>query len=173
MCICLYRFQSFFIIMVYKFLTRVITRLWTNRYIYFTPGRGAIPNNCWFWKPSQTSEVTVGWFNEATDCYICNKPLNRDQNIIVRDHDHFQREFRGAVNQACNLQYRIDKKHYKLPVIFYNLRGYDSHLIMQATRKHRGQLTWYQTITNGIRVSLLDDLDFLTIFNSFLIASII
>ena len=34
-------------------------------------------------------------FNEATDCYICNKPLNRDQNIIVRDHDHFHGHFRG------------------------------------------------------------------------------
>ena len=53
-------------------------------------------------------------FNEATDCYICNKPLNLDQNIIVRDHDHFEGHFRGAVHQACKLQYRIDNKHYKL-----------------------------------------------------------
>ena len=28
-------------------------------------------------------------FNEATDCYICNKPLDHDQNIISREHCHF------------------------------------------------------------------------------------
>ena len=42
-------------------------------------------------------------FNEATDCYHCNKPLDRDKNIIVRDHKYFQGHFRGAVHQACNL----------------------------------------------------------------------
>ena len=78
-------------------------------------------------------------FNEATDCFICNEPLDRDKNIIVRDHEHFQGHFRGAVHQACNLQYRIDKNKYKLPVIFHNLRGYDSHLIMQAIRKQHGR----------------------------------
>ena len=49
-------------------------------------------------------------FNEATDCYICNKPLDRDQNIISRDHCHYSGYFRGAVHQACNLKYKIDKK---------------------------------------------------------------
>ena len=46
-------------------------------------------------------------FNEATDCYICNKPLDRDQNIIFQDHDHFHRELSGAVKETCNLKYKV------------------------------------------------------------------
>ena len=106
-------------------------------------------------------------FNEATDCYICNKPLDCDRNIIVGDHEHFQGHFRGGVHQAWNLRYKIDKTNYKLPVIFHNLRGYDSHLIMQAIRKHHRQID--MTISNSTRILLLGDLNFSIIFKSFLI----
>ena len=106
-------------------------------------------------------------FNEATDCYICNKPLYRDQNIIVRDHNYFHGEFRSAVHQTCNVQYKIDKEHYKLPVFFHNLRGYDSHLIMQAIRKHHRRIDviqnnyeQYQSITIG-QLKVLDSFQFL------------
>ena len=44
------------------------------------------------------------------------------------------------MHQTCNLQYKIDKKHYKLPVIFHKLRVYDSHLIMQAICQHHGRI---------------------------------
>ena len=42
-------------------------------------------------------------------------------------------KYRGSAHQDCNLKLRIDPKtfKYKLPVIFHNLRGYDSHFIMQ------------------------------------------
>ena len=28
-------------------------------------------------------------FDNATDCYICNKPLNSNKNVISQDHNHF------------------------------------------------------------------------------------
>ena len=40
----------------------------------------------------------------------------------------------------------MDKECYKLPVFFHNLRGYDSHLIMQAIRK---QHRWIDMIQNN------------------------
>ena len=55
-----------------------------------------------------------------------------DVSITVRDHCHFTGAFRGAAHQSCNLEYAINKKRYKLPVLFHNLRGYDAHMIMQA-----------------------------------------
>ena len=106
-------------------------------------------------------------FDQAVVCHICNKPLNRDENVIVRDHDHFQGTFRGAAHQECNLKYKIDKKRYKLPVIFHNLRGYDSHLIMQAIKKKYGKIRVipnnyenYQSFTLGY-LKFLDSHQFL------------
>ena len=48
----------------------------------------------------------------------------------VRDHCHVTGKYRGSAHANCN--FRLT---YKIYVIFYNLRGYDSHLIMQEIRK--------------------------------------
>ena len=70
-------------------------------------------------------------FREAINCNLCNKPLGEDR---VRDHDHLTGSYRGACHNACNINFNY--KNFKLPVIFHNLRGYDSHLILQ----HAGKL---------------------------------
>ena len=44
-------------------------------------------------------------------------------------------KFRGSAHQECNLRLRIKPEDIKIPVIFHNLRGYDSHFIMQPTDK--------------------------------------
>ncbi|CAB4007321.1 Retrovirus-related Pol poly from transposon [Paramuricea clavata] len=46
----------------------------------------------------------------------------------VRDHCHFTSKYRGAAHNKCNLNHRLS---WKIPVVFHNLRGYDSHLRMQ------------------------------------------
>ena len=48
-----------------------------------------------------------------------------------RDHCHITGQYRGSAHQDCNLKLRIDSKEFKIPVIFHNLCGYDSHFIMQ------------------------------------------
>ena len=40
-------------------------------------------------------------------------------------------KYRGSAHQECNLKLRINPEEIKIPVIFHNLRGYDSHFIMQ------------------------------------------
>ncbi|CAB3987823.1 Gastrula zinc finger [Paramuricea clavata] len=64
-------------------------------------------------------------FQAARNCSICGNDLGEDR---VRDHDHVTGLYRGAAHNICNLKYRIS---WKVPVVFHNLRGYDSHLIMQ------------------------------------------
>ena len=54
-----------------------------------------------------------------------------DEDIRVRDHCHITGKYRGSAHQECNLQLRVNPEEVKIPVIFHNLRGYDSHFIMQ------------------------------------------
>jgi hypothetical protein len=79
-------------------------------------------------------------FQAAMICHICGKILGSDR---VRDHDHLTGHFRGAAHNACNLNFRFSKENdakkdsYFIPVIFHNLRGYDSHLIMESIGKFK------------------------------------
>ncbi|XP_033726725.1 uncharacterized protein LOC117316295 [Pecten maximus] len=68
-------------------------------------------------------------FKHATHCHICKKTLGDDR---VRDHCHVTGVFRGAAHNECNLNYKFTGR---IPVVLHNLRGYDSHLIMQAIGK--------------------------------------
>ena len=70
-------------------------------------------------------------FESATHCHVCKLKLNRLVEQMVRDDCHFTGQFRGVAHQQCNLNYKITKKKYKLPIIFHNLRGHDAHLILQ------------------------------------------
>ena len=54
-----------------------------------------------------------------------------EKDIRVRDHCHITGKYRGSAHQECNLKLRINPEEIKIPVIFHNLRGYDSHFIMQ------------------------------------------
>ena len=78
-------------------------------------------------------------FQKAQKCHICdNKYTSKD--IRVRDHCHITGQYRGSAHQECNLKLKIERDNIKIPVIFHNLRGYDSHFIMQQigeiTKKH-------------------------------------
>ena len=47
-------------------------------------------------------------------------------------HCHITGKYRGSAHQSCNINYRLTDK---IPVIFHNLRGYDSHFIMNEIGK--------------------------------------
>ena len=69
-------------------------------------------------------------FQEANGCHICNQAYAY-KDIRVRDHCHLTGSYRGSAHQDCNLKLRINLEEFKIPVIFHNLCGYDSHFIMQ------------------------------------------
>ncbi|XP_066914127.1 uncharacterized protein [Clytia hemisphaerica] len=81
---------------------------------------------------------------ETKNCYICGKPFPEgwtfDRNQIkVRDHNHVTGKYRGPAHSICNLQLRINPKKIKIPVVFHNLKGYDSHLILSAIKPEHGK----------------------------------
>ena len=83
-----------------------------------------------FNKPLNMTKENEDEFQKAKACHICDKAYT-DDDIRVRDHCHITGKYRGSAHQECNLQLKVDPDKIKIPVIFHNLRGYDSHFIMQ------------------------------------------
>ena len=61
-------------------------------------------------------------FQQGNNCWICKTIVdNKDEQ--VRDHYHISGKFRGSAHWDCNINFQLTKK---IPVIFHNLKGYDS-----------------------------------------------
>ena len=70
-------------------------------------------------------------------CYACGKRFDHDDFKLrkVRDHCHFTGKFRGALHSKCNLKLKRTKT---IPVLFHNLKGYDSHLFVKRLADTEG-----------------------------------
>ena len=84
-----------------------------------------------FNKPLKMTENDEMCFKLMDKCHICMAEKCTDKDVRVRDHCHITGKFKGSSHQECNLKLRIKPENIKIPVIFHNLRGYDSHFIMQ------------------------------------------
>ena len=98
-----------------------------------------------FTKPLKMTDEDEESFQRAKECHICKKPFSKNENgvrnvggrnikkikiknVKVRDHCHVTGKYRGAAHASCNLNFKLTDK---IPVVFHNLKGYDSHFIMQ------------------------------------------
>ena len=80
---------------------------------------------------------------KAKKCSICNQLFTKTfKGKKCADHDHFavwkningkKVNYRSALCNTCNL--KTASINQKLPVVFHNLRNYDSHLIIQEIHK--------------------------------------
>ena len=64
-------------------------------------------------------------FQSSNMCWIYEKLIDDDDKKVI-GHFHRTGKFRGAAHWSYNMNLQLTKK---VPVIFHNLRGYDSHLI--------------------------------------------
>ena len=83
-----------------------------------------------FNKPLSMTEKNKLDFESSNNCHICKKRYS-EKDIRVRDHCHITGNYRGSAHQDCNLKLRLNPSNIQIPVFFHNLRGYDSHFIMQ------------------------------------------
>ena len=83
-----------------------------------------------FTKPIEMTNEDKESFRLAKECHICKIPYGAKDNFnnIVRDHCHVTGKYRGSAHEFCNLNFQLTDK---IPVVFHNLKGYDSHFIMQ------------------------------------------
>ena len=83
-----------------------------------------------FKKPLNMANEEEQMFKTAIECHICRQQY-KQTDIRVRDHCHVTGQYKGSAHQDFNLKLWINPKEFKIPVIFHNFRGYDSHFIMQ------------------------------------------
>ena len=89
------------------------------------------------------SEEEEEQFQSSNTCWICEKLIDNDDEKF-RDHCHVTGKFRGAAHWSCNINLQLTKN---VPVIFHNLRGYDSHLIFNELDKFDVKI---KVIPNGL-----------------------
>jgi len=84
-------------------------------------------------------------FNNTNICWMCDRPFGlsstesacenqiKSNESKVRDHDHFNGEYRGAAHDKCNINC---KKPRRIPIIFHNGSNYDNHLFIKALAEY-------------------------------------
>ena len=63
------------------------------------------------------------------NCVICSQPLG---NVKHLDHDHYTGKVLGYAHPACNMERQTPSY---IPIFFHNLKGYDSHMIINSLAK--------------------------------------
>ena len=93
------------------------------------------------------SEKEEYLFQKSNSCWICKKLIDNEDKT-VRDHSHITGKFRGAAHWDCNINFQLTKK---IPAIFHNLKGYDSHLIFFELHKFNLKV---DVIPNGLEKNM-------------------
>ena len=78
-------------------------------------------------------------FKNSTKCWICDNDYI-DNYIKVKDHCHITGKYRGSAQKDCNINLKLN---HKIPIVFHNLKNYDSHLIMKELGKFNLKIKCY------------------------------
>ena len=82
-------------------------------------------------------------FKNSTKCWICDNDYI-DSNDKISDHYHINGKCRSSAHRDCKINVKLN---HKIPVVFQNLKNYDSHLIMQELGKFNLEIN---VIPNGL-----------------------
>ena len=76
-------------------------------------------------------------------CWVCSQ-LIENSDDKVSDHCHISGKYRVAAHWSCNINLKICKN---VPVIFHNLKGYNSHFIFKELSRFNVKIS---VIPNGL-----------------------
>ena len=79
-------------------------------------------------KPLNLTKDEESSFQRADKCFLCQNHFS-EADKKARHHDHVTGKYLGATHMNCNLQC---KQVICVPVIFHDLRNFDSHLLCQS-----------------------------------------
>ena len=104
-------------------------------------------------------------FESSTKFWICDNDYI-DTDVKVRDHYLITGKYRGSTHRDCNINVKLN---HKIPVVFHNLKDYDSHLIMQELGKFNlkinvtpNGLKKYMSFSINNKLSFIDSFQFLS-----------
>ena len=86
--------------------------------------------------PIRMTRDDLNKYAETDVCHICEETIN-NEDIKVKDHNHFTGKFVGAAHQSCNLKF---KEPSFVPIVFHNLSGYDAHLFIKQLGVSEGEI---------------------------------
>ena len=96
-------------------------------------------------------------FNNSTKCWIC------ENDYIDTD---VTGKYRGFLHRNCNINLKLN---HKIPIVFHNLKNYDSHHIMQELGKFNlkisvipNGLEKYMSFTISNKLRFIDSFQFLS-----------
>ena len=102
---------------------------------------------------------------QETCCFCGGSLLLTNFRDAVKDHDHITGEYRGAAHNECNFKLRLVPKKVQIPVVFHNMKNYDSHLLMQAMARVQGEIKCIPTNTEKYISFSLGNLRFIDSLN--------
>ena len=109
--------------------------------------------------PMNLSSEEKTHHGKAESCYVCGCSFTIE-NRKVRNHCHVTGNYRGASCNKCNLGMKLTKT---IPVIFHNLKGYDSHLLLPELGKFNKKISiipnnmqTYMSFSVGNKISYFD-----------------
>ena len=82
-------------------------------------------------------------FENSGKCWICDNDYI-DGDVKVRDHCRIMEKYKGSAHRDCIINLRLN---HKCPIVFHNLKSYDSHLFMQELGKFNVKVN---VISNGL-----------------------
>ena len=84
----------------------------------------------------------------------------------MKDHCHITGKYRVSAHRDCNINVKLN---HKIPIVYHNLKNYDSHLIMQELGKFNlkiyvipNGLEKYMSFSVNNNLSFIDNFQFLS-----------
>ena len=104
-------------------------------------------------------------FKNSTICWIWDNDYI-ETDVKVRDHCHITGKYGGSGHRDCNINLKLN---HKIPILFYNLKNYDSYLIVQELGKFDLKISVipnglgkYMSFTINNKVSFIDSFQFVS-----------
>ena len=104
------------------------------------------------------------YFGNSPKCWICYN-IYADGDVKTKIHCHIFGKYRSSAYRDCNINVKLN---HKIPIVFQNLKNYDSHLLIYELGKFYFKINIISNrLEKYMRFKINNKLIFVDIFLSF------